>query len=76
MTFKIKDKEYELTIQEQIAPSGRPFVNVGVKKDTRYPDKWVMKVIKNYWILLFKYTDNGEYFKLGLDYNDKIITVK
>lgn len=76
MQFKINNKEYELTTQEQIDPSGRPFVNVGVEKDTNYPDKWVGKVVKNYWILTFKYTDTNEYFKIGLDYNDKVITVK
>lgn len=69
MTFTLNQKQYQLTTEPQTSPKGRQFVNVGVEKDLRYPDKWVKGVAQNRWILTFKYLDNNEYFRLEMDYD-------
>ena len=55
---------------KQIGKLGKPFRLSGVMRGTN--EKWVNGVLKHDWYYTFKY-DDGNFFALHLDFNDKII---
>lgn len=51
---------------------GKPFKQIGLRKNGQMPEKYINGSYKSHWIYTFKYED-GKMFELEIDYNDKII---
>jgi len=62
-----------ITPHSQIGKLGREFILSGIKKLSHIPEKWINGGYKSHWLITYKYTDDGSYFALELDYTDRIV---
>ena len=54
---------------------GREYKLNGIRKLSHIAKKWddAKKTYLNHWLITYKYTDDGSYFALELDYTDRIV---
>ena len=69
--IKIGATDIKLTMDVQTSTDGRPFRISGVSK--KGIEKWVDGVLKHHWVYSFKYLDDGTFFTIEIDYNNKFV---
>lgn len=52
----------QLDFEPQQSPRGRLMRLSGTAKDLNYPEKWVDRVLKNYWVYTFIFLDGEKEF--------------
>lgn len=61
----------------QVGSLGRPFENIGCRKNLQLPPKWIDKTEHWHWIYTFRYRDEtGGGFEIEIDYNGSFVGIK
>lgn len=61
------------TFDIQEGSLGRPFQQVGLRKNSQLPSKWINGSEHWYWIYTFRYLDGSESsFEIEIDYYNKM----
>lgn len=72
--LNIKGVKLGLHFEQQISPQGRPIRLSGISKNLKVPEKWINKVLKNYYIYSFKFLDEkGGFISFEFDYYDNFV---
>ena len=73
--IKIKNLTLDLNpLIVQTSPNGRPIRLSGISKNLQVPERWINKVLCNYWIYTFIFTDEeGGFIHFEFDYNNNFI---
>ncbi len=75
-TITIKKTVLKLDFTIQTSPSGRPIRYSGIEKSELYPEKWIDKGYKNYWVYTFRFMDTkGGFIKFLFDYYDNFVRI-
>lgn len=75
-TITVKGIVLKLDFTIQTSPSGRPIRLSGIEKSDLYPDLWIEKSCKNYWIYTFRFMDEkGGFIKFLFDYYDEFVEI-
>ena len=69
--IKIGKTEIHLNLNVQTSTEGRPFRLSGVSK--KGEGKWISGNLKSHWVYSFKYLDDGTFFTIEIDYDDKVL---
>lgn len=73
-TITIKGIVLKLDFTIETSPSGRPIRLSGIEKSELYPEKWINKICKNYWVYTFRFMDEkGGFVKFLFDYYDNYV---
>ena len=60
----------------QTGTLGRPFENIGCRKNTQLPSKWIDNNEHWHWIYIFRYRDEHDGgFEIEIDYNNKFVGI-
>ena len=68
-------EHHKIIATPQTDEIGREYKLNGIRKLSHIAKKWddAKKTYLNHWLITYKYTDDGSYFALELDYTDRIV---